>query len=117
IRTWRILKINAAAAAVIAVLSSLATLYLTGYFSTIKRTTSDYSALKREVNNVKRNVNAHQNAISNFNKEHDTALDPLQYGATGFMLTQDGYVVTNFHVVSGADSIYLQNYKGDSFKA
>lgn len=117
IRTWRMLKINAAAAAVVAVLSSLATLYLTGYFSTIKRTTSDYSALKREVNNVKRNVNAHQNAISNFNKEQHSDQDPLQYGATGFMLTHDGYVVTNFHVVSGADSIYLQNNNGDSFKA
>lgn len=117
IRTWRILKINAAAAAAIAVLSSLATLYLTGYFSTIRKTSSDYSALRREVNNVKRNVNAHQNAISNFSKEQDVASDPLQYGATGFRLTQDGYVVTNFHVVSGADSIYLQDHKGDSFKA
>ncbi|OYD45804.1 serine protease [Sphingobacterium cellulitidis] len=117
IRLWKKLKINAVAAAAVAVLSSLATLYSTGYFSTLRRTSSDYSALKREINNVKRNVNAHHTAIRNINKESTPAQDPLQFGATGFMLTKDGYVVTNFHVVSGADSIHLQNNKGNSYKA
>ncbi len=117
VRLWKKLKINAVAAAAVAVLSSLATLYSTGYFTTIRRTNSDYSALKREINNVKRNVNAHHTAIRNINKETNVPQDPLQFGATGFMLTKDGYAVTNFHVVSGADSIHLQNNKGDSFKA
>ena len=115
-KMWRKLKINAVAAAAIAVISSLATLYLTGYFATLRKTTSDYSALKREINNVKKNVSAHQSAISNINKEAPAA-SPLQFGATGFMLTKDGYVVTNFHVVSGADSIHLQNSKGQVFRA
>ncbi|MDM1047185.1 S1 family peptidase [Sphingobacterium hotanense] len=115
-RMWKKLKINAVAAAVVAVISSLATLYLTGYFSTIRKTTSEYSALRREVNNVKRNVNAHHNAIRNINKETVNQA-ALQYGATGFMLTKDGYVVTNYHVVNGADSIHLQNNKGESFRA
>ncbi|MGX1638879.1 MULTISPECIES: S1C family serine protease [Sphingobacterium] len=117
VRLWKKLKINAVAAAAVAVLSSLATLYSTGYFSTLRRANSDYSALKREINSVKRNVNAHHNAIRNINKESNAPQDALQYGATGFMLTKDGYVVTNFHVVSGADSIHLQNNKGDSYKA
>jgi len=118
VRMWKKLKINAVAAAAVAVLSSLATLYSTGYFSTLRRTNSDYSALKREINNVKRNVNAHHNAIRNINnKETSNPQDALQFGATGFMLTKDGYAVTNFHVVSGADSIHLQNNKGNSFKA
>ena len=117
IRMWKKLKINAVAAAAVAVLSSLATLYSTGYFSTLRRTNSDYSALKREINNVKRNVNAHNNAIRNINNKENTPKDPLQFGATGFMLTKDGYAVTNYHVVSGSDSIHLQNSKGNSFKA
>lgn len=117
IHMWKKLKINAVAAAAVAVLSSLATLYSTGYFSTLRRTNSDYSALKREINNVKRNVNAHNNAIRNINNKENTPKDPLQFGATGFMLTKDGYAVTNYHVVSGADSIHLQNSKGNSFKA
>jgi S1-C subfamily serine protease len=117
VRMWKKLKINAVAAAAVAVLSSLATLYSTGYFSTLRRTNSDYSALKREINNVKRNVNAHNNAIRNINNKENTPKDPLQFGATGFMFTKDGYAVTNYHVVSGADSIHLQNSKGNSFKA
>ncbi|WP_422797770.1 S1C family serine protease [Sphingobacterium sp. HJSM2_6] len=115
-RMWKKLKINAIAAAAVAIISSLATLYLTGYFSTLRKTTSDYSALKREVNNVKRNVNAHQDAIQNISKEN-TPQAALHFGATGFMLTKDGYVVTNYHVVSGADSIHLQNAAGHTYKA
>ena len=117
LRTWRILKINAVAAAAVAVISSLATLYLTGYFSTLKQASSDYSALKREVNTVKANMDAHQNAISILGKKQQHEDPSLQYGATGFLLTHNGYAVTNFHVVNGADSIYLQNRQGQSFKA
>ncbi len=115
-KMWKKLKINAVAAAAVAILSSLATLYLTGYFSTIRKATSDYSALKREVNNVKRNVNAHQDAIKNISKEN-APQEALHFGATGFMLTKDGYVVTNYHVVNGADSIHLQNAAGSIYKA
>ncbi len=115
-RMWNVLRINGVAAAVVAILSSLATLYSTGYFSTIKRTTSDYSALRREVNNVKRNVNAQHTAIKNINNSQSEQPD-MHYGATGFLLNKNGYVVTNYHVVNGADSVHLQNRLGESYKA
>lgn len=115
-KLWKTLKINAVAAAVVAIISSVATLFMTGYFSTIKKTTSDYSALRREINNVKRNVNAQHHAIKNINST--TSNDQvIQYGATGFLLNRNGYVVTNYHVVNGADSVHLQNNKGISYKA
>lgn len=115
-KLWKSLKINAVAAALVAVVSSVATLFLTGYFSTIKRTTSDYSALRREINNVKRNVNAQHDAIKNINNANPNE-QVIQYGATGFLLNRNGYVVTNFHVVNGADSVHLQNNRGLSYKA
>lgn len=115
-RLWNVLRINGVAAAVVAILSSLATLYSTGYFSTIKKTTSDYSALRREVNNVKRNVNAQHTAIKNINNSQSEQPD-MHYGATGFLLNKNGYVVTNYHVVNGADSVHLQNRLGESYKA
>ena len=115
-KLWKTLRINAAAAAAIAIISSLATLYMTGYFTTIKRTTSDYSALRREMNNVKRNVNAQNTVIKHIN-DSQTGQSTTIHGATGFLLNNEGYVVTNYHVVNGADSIHLQNHKGSSYRA
>src|SRR5690606_30339580 len=56
-------------------------------------------------------------AISIMNSNTLKASTPIHFGATGFMLTNDGYVVTNNHVINGADSVHLQNSKGQSFRA
>lgn len=115
ISLWNRLKLNAAVAAAIAIVSVFSTLWLTGYYKNLKKTTSDYSALRRDMNTVKRNVNAQNAAIKNINNEKDR--ETMHYGATGFMITKNGYVVTNYHVITGADSVHLQNHKGESFKA
>lgn len=115
---WRKLQINAGIAAVVALVSVFSTLWLTGYFTNVKKATSDYSALRREMNSVKKNVNAQSRAIQNINNDNNKDVStPINYGATGFMLTKDGYVVTNNHVINGADSVHLQNSKGQSFRA
>lgn len=116
IQIWSRFKLNIAAAAAVAVISVFSTLWLTGFYSTIKKTSSDYSALRRDINNVKKNVNAQNAAINNINRENKESND-VQYGATGFMLSKEGYVVTNNHVISGADSIFLINDKGEAYKA
>ena len=36
---------------------------------------------------------------------------------SGFILTEDGYVVTNAHVVSGASAIYVSTHDGEKLKA
>jgi serine protease Do len=117
ISLWDRLKLNAAVAAAIAIVSVFSTLWLTGYYKNLKKTTSDYSALRRDMNTVKRNVNAQNAAIQNINNTQDNVKETMHYGATGFMITKNGYVVTNYHVITGADSVYLQNHKGESFKA
>ncbi|HMR20170.1 MAG TPA: serine protease [Sphingobacterium sp.] len=115
---WRKLQINAGVAAAVALLSVFSTLWLTGYFTNVKKATSDYSALRREMNSVKKNVNAQNRVIQNINNDNNKSnTTPINYGATGFMLTKDGYVVTNNHVINGADSVHLQNSKGESFRA
>jgi len=117
IRLWDRLKLNAAVAAAIAIVSVFSTLWLTGYYKNLKKTTSDYSALRRDMNTVKRNVNAQNAAIQNIHNTKDNVKETMHYGATGFMITKNGYVVTNYHVITGADSVHLQNHKGESFKA
>jgi len=116
IQLWDKLKFTAGMAAAIAIVSVFSTLWLSGYYSNLKKTTSGYSELRREMNNVKRNVNAQKAAINNINSNSGTK-EATHYGATGFMITRNGYVVTNYHVVHGADSVHLQNSKGQSFKA
>ena len=36
---------------------------------------------------------------------------------SGFIITEDGYVVTNYHVVSGASSVKVTLYNGDTYDA
>ena len=36
---------------------------------------------------------------------------------SGFILTADGYILTNYHVVKGSDAITVSLYNGDSFEA
>ncbi len=114
---WSRLQINAAVAAAVALVSVFSTLWLTGYFTNIKKATTDYSALRREMISVKRNVNEQNKVIQDINSNKTKNTTPIHFGATGFMLTKDGYVVTNNHVINGADSVHLQNSKGQSFRA
>lgn len=114
---WNKLQINAGIAAAVALVSVFSTLWLTGYFTNIKKASSDYSALRREMNSVKKNVNEQHKAIQNISNDKTKNNAAIHFGATGFMLTKDGYVVTNYHVINGADSIHLQNVKGQAFKA
>src|SRR5690606_30611325 len=44
---WDTVKVSAAAAAAIAIVSVFSTLWLTGYYKNLRKTTSDYSALRR----------------------------------------------------------------------
>ncbi len=111
-RKWNKHRYNLAIAATIAILAVLSTLLSTGYFT--PDTKSNYSALRREINNLKRSQNAIIKNISD--KPLRGPSDPGHYGGTGFALSTNGYVVTNYHVIDGADSIYIQNNDGESFK-
>lgn len=114
---WAKLQINAGVAAAVALVSVFSTLWITGYFSNIKKANTDYSALRREMNSVKKNVTEQNKAIQNINNDKNKNAAAIHFGATGFMLTRDGYVVTNYHVINGADSIHLQNVKGQAYRA
>ena len=115
---WNKFKINSLVAASVAILAVFSTLWLSGYYKTIENATSNYSALRRDMNTVKKNVNAQNAVIRNFNNEQQKGNPSVgHFGATGFIVSSNGYVVTNYHVVKGADSVHLQNTKGESFKA
>lgn len=117
IMLWKRLKINAVAAACIAAITAFSTLWLSGYYKKMEQNSTNYRELRRDMNTVKRNVNAQNMVIKDISGGN--LMDEAQnnFGATGFLLSAEGYVVTNHHVISGSDSIHLQNSIGESFKA
>lgn len=42
---------------------------------------------------------------------------PLSSSGTGFVLSEDGYIVTNYHVVEGADFVKVALYDGQEYHA
>ncbi|WP_410221270.1 serine protease [Pedobacter sp.] len=76
-----------------------------GSFEAMSR---DLAQLKRSQNNLIRNINS---------KNSSTNKTPVaRFGGTGFAVSANGYIATNYHVISGADSVYVQNNKGISYK-
>ncbi len=115
VRLWKKLGINVVSAAAIAIISAFATLFFTGYFQNMERNSSNYRELRRDMNAVKRNVNAQNAVINNISDKQPST--PNNFGATGFMISHLGYIVTNHHVIAGADSVHIQNAKGDAYHA
>lgn len=118
---WRKYRMNAAVAASVAVLAVFATLFSTGFFARTNALASDNIALRREMSReINSKVQRSKNEImQNIKATASTKApaDPAIFGGTGFALTSDGYVVTNYHVVKDADSVYIQSNDGNLFKA
>lgn len=116
---WNRIIISTVAAAAIAIMTAFGTLWLSGYYRTMEKNSSNYRELRRDMNTVKRDVSK-QNMVLRDISGNVIGGDPASinnYGATGFLISTDGYVVTNHHVVNGADSVHLQNAKGESYQA
>ncbi len=110
---WRKHKTVLAVAAMVSIIFSLITLLINNqFFPTLH--SSNYSALKRDMENIKK---SQSDILRNYGKGSTKVFSQGQYGGTGFAITNNGYMVTNYHVVEGADSVYIENNKGESFKA
>lgn len=116
VKLWKNYGYSALIAASVALIIVFSTLWMSGFYSDVKDNSSKYSALKRDMNRIVNNVNAQNKVISNINSNNEKAVAPSTFGGTGFALTSNGYIATNYHVINGADSIYVQNTKGVSFK-
>lgn len=116
---WR----TAAVAAGVAVLTSLGTmLALRSNDHGKVGTTANIQLLRREIDNIKRSQNNQQQQIETI-KDLQTSspatqvMVPSNFTGTGFALSNDGYVITNYHVTDGADSVFIQTRDGRYHKA
>jgi serine protease Do len=102
----------------LAVAASFALLAMVSVYSIQHNTKQNgsYEVMSRELVKIK---NSQNNLIRNLknNKPTTVPVTPAKVGGTGFALTTNGYICTNLHVINGADSVYVQNSKGDAYKA
>jgi serine protease Do len=110
VRLWRNHHSKISVAASIAIFAILSTLFITGNLSNQE---SKYIQLRREVGILKQKTETLKAAQGI--KAPARATD--RFRGTGFAITSSGLIATNYHVVNGADSVYVQNAIGKSFKA
>ncbi|OKS87180.1 S1 family peptidase [Mucilaginibacter polytrichastri] len=117
VQLWRNHHSKISVAASIAIFAMLGTLFFTGYFAGHD---SNYTQLRMQLENYKRStdkLNRSTNALLHDIKAGKRVIEPAKFGGTGFAVSANGYVVTNYHVVNGADSVYVQDAAGESFHA
>ncbi len=105
---WR----TAGIAAGIAIITTLSTFWITAHNQ--KKTTNQYNYLRRELEHIK---TSQKQIISRVNEQNTAPMQPANFSGTGFAVRNDGYLITNFHVTEGADSVYIQDSKGNYYKA
>ncbi|MEB0260177.1 MULTISPECIES: serine protease [unclassified Mucilaginibacter] len=113
VQMWRNHHSKISVAASVAIFAVLTMLYFTGDLS---NRDPRFQQLKQEVDRVKREQSKLGVKTDNIIKADKTGpAISAKFRGTGFALTGNGYIVTNYHVINGADSVYVQNAQGESF--
>lgn len=105
---------------IVAIAASVTIIFLGNTFFNLKQVRSveekqsaSYQQLKREVRVVKekqRNIEAKTKKLEIDTKKAITA-QVKSSGATALVISPTGFLVTNYHVIKGADSIYIETKK------
>ena len=105
---WKKYLPTVAVAASVALITVFSTLLTLNHLRSLdNRQTSFYQQMKRDMEIFKK---ATTRAISNASHPRSVPeVKVARYSATGFMISPNGYVVTNYHVVQEADSVYIES--------
>jgi S1-C subfamily serine protease len=111
VQLWRNHHSKISVAASIAIFAVLATLFFTGYLNN----NNSYHELGLKVDRLNQ---SNKNIIKSIQtiRSAQVQLPTDKYRGTGFAITSNGLIATSYHVISGADSIYVQDASGRSFK-
>lgn len=117
VRLWRNHHSKISVAASIAIFCVLSTLFLTGYLKSQKQE-DDVLKLSNTVKEVQRTNNAIKNSLNHLAVTNAPKAAPSNYHGTGTAFAiSDNYMATNFHVINGADSVYVQSPDGTAYHA
>jgi len=116
IRLWRDHHSKISVAASIAIFAILGTLFVTGSLSN----KSTYEELRREVAQLRINQSRKVGNTDDGRGIGPVVIQPPfasdKYRGTGFAIASNGLIATNYHVIKGNDSVYVQNIAGKSYK-
>jgi serine protease Do len=120
IRLWRNHHSKISVAASVAIFAVLSGMFFAGYFS--NRNQPHYQEVVRRIEDVEKSANKlkhDQRVLANeLHTPTPRILRPSNYRGSGFALSSNGYIVTNYHVIGNKfDSLYVQNAAGESFHA
>ncbi|GAB2459009.1 hypothetical protein GCM10011375_08590 [Hymenobacter qilianensis] len=117
---WSSHRATIAVAASVAILAVFATLLGLEMWRTAQQKPSlyGYTVLRREVERIKRNQRAMNKALTLMDEPRpNEEANPGKFSGTGFALTTDGYLVTSYHVIQGADSVLIESRDRQRFRA
>lgn len=78
---------------------------------------SKYSELRKVRTEIEGIKQSQSQIIKDLDSKANKPAIENKYSGTGFALSNDGYLVTNYHVTEGADSLYIQTRDGHYYKA
>jgi serine protease Do len=116
---WSGHRATVGVAASVAIMAVFATLLGLDLWKTSKTQPAlyGYNVMRREINNLKQN----QRVLDRTIKRIDGSVTPLvpvsKFSGTGFALTADGYLVTSYHVIQGADSLLVEGRNHQRYHA
>ena len=113
VRLWRNHHSKISVAASIAIFAVVCTLLATGGFNDQE---AKYVQLSRKVGNLETKTRQlNQKVAQSTGRTATYSTDKVR--GTGFAITSSGLIATAYHIISGNDSVYVQNIAGRSFKA
>jgi serine protease Do len=113
VQMWRNHHSKISVAASIVIGGVFTFMLITGKFN---NNNSNIEQLKNEVNQLHKSTNSAIKSINDIKSGKGTSA-PDRYTATGFAITSDGLIATNYHVVRDASAVSVQSADGTTYKA
>ncbi|MDO7851094.1 S1C family serine protease [Hymenobacter convexus] len=76
-----------------------------------------YNVMRREINNLKKSQTDIKRKINRIDDSVVPTPPTSNFSGTGFALTSEGYIVTSYHVIQGADSLLIEGKNHQRYHA